>query len=298
MRRKELGETQTSPHVIILSWPPTIDSFTPENTTLEINEGETIQFTHTSSDPDNDTLTYSWPLDSVERATTQNWTYTSDYDDAGIRNVALVVSDGALTDSQQWNVTVLNVNRPPEASNLTISPSNPLTTDDLAANYTYYDADGDPDSGTEIRWYRNGTLQSHLNDTLKVPANQTTKSEEWYFTVKPKDGLDFGNLQTSPTVTIQNSLPTASNLTISPSLPYTTDNLTANYTYTDADGDPESGTEIRWYKNGFLQPEFNDISEIPSSATTIGETWYFTVKPKDGTDLGELQISTAVTVQA
>ena len=38
------------------------------------------------------------------------------------------------------------------------------TNDDLIGSYTYYDADGDPENGTEIRWYMNGTLQPQLND--------------------------------------------------------------------------------------------------------------------------------------
>jgi hypothetical protein len=95
------------------------------------------------------------------------------------------------------------LNNKPNANNLKINPTEPQTTDNLIGSYTYHDADADIENGTEIRWYMNGTLQPQLNDTLIVPSDQTSIGEEWYFTVRAKDGLDFGDLQTSPTVTIQ-----------------------------------------------------------------------------------------------
>jgi len=64
--------------VLVSNSSPTIDSFSPESATLEINETETIEFTHTSSDVDTDTLTYLWLLDGIEQSTTQNWTYIRD----------------------------------------------------------------------------------------------------------------------------------------------------------------------------------------------------------------------------
>ena len=94
------------------------------------------------------------------------------------------------------------VNTPPEASNLAITPSSPQTTDDLVGSYDYYDAEGDTESGSEIRWYKDGLLQTDYNDTLTVPSSATSVGEEWHFTVKPSDGEDFGTLETSPTVTI------------------------------------------------------------------------------------------------
>jgi len=100
------------------------------------------------------------------------------------------------------NTIIIGSNNKPIAKNLTITPATPKTNDDLTASYTYFDPDGDPESGSEIRWYRNGELQSELNDKLVVPANKTTEGETWYFTVRPKDGTDFGQLQTSPNVMI------------------------------------------------------------------------------------------------
>jgi hypothetical protein len=475
---KGFGRTQASAQALVINSPPTINWFAPENTTVQINEGENVDFMHVSSDPDNDTLAYSWILDQVKQSNTQNWTYTPGYSVAGTHNVVLRVSDGTVEISQQWIVKVGNVNLPPEALNLSTSPTSPFTTDTLTGSYLYYDPDGDPENGTEIFWYRNQVLQPQLNNTLIVSANETTKGDEWYFTVRPKDGIVFGDLQTSPNVTIGNSPPKidtftptnttivinegetiefthtssdvdndplayswqldqmeqsttqnwtyitsfdsagthnvtlivsdgelttsqqwtvivnnvnraptidsyspltdptinegesqqfnitysdpdgdnttvqwylnstpmvstdfyifeanytsagiynvtvivsdglaeashqwtltvlnvnlppeASNLTISPSNPLTTDDLVGNYTYYDADENPENGTEICWFRNGILQPDLNDTLLVPANQTTKGDEWYFTVRPKDGQDFGNIQTSPIMTIQ-
>lgn len=98
-------------------------------------------------------------------------------------------------------------NAPPVAFNLTIFPSSPDTTQNLTANYEYYDEEGDLENGTEIRWYKNGVLQSEFNDTRTISHVFTVKGQKWYFTVRPKDGKNFGIVQTSSEVTIQNSPP-------------------------------------------------------------------------------------------
>ncbi len=292
---EEYGVTQESPHVLIQNSLPTIDSFTPENTTLMTNETESIQFTHTSTDPDNDTLTYTWLLNQTEQSTEQNWTYTTDYNSAGTHNITLAIYDGQQTTVQEWTVTVLNVNRSPEASNLTISPPNPVTTDDLAANYTYYDPDTDPETGTEIRWYKNGELQPQLNDTLLVPENQTTKGETWYFTVTPKDGTDFGTLQTSTNITIQNTPPTITSVTITPDPAYANDTLTASptspydpdedtitYTYQWQKYETSNWVNITGATNQTLEPEnFAQGDQIKVICT-----------PYDGQDYGTTQEAT------
>jgi hypothetical protein len=150
------------------------------------------------------------------------------------------------------NTFTIGYNNRPIAKNLIITPSTPNTDDNLTASYTYFDPDGDLESGTQIRWYKNGLLQPQLNDILTVPANLTTKGETWFFTVKPSDGKDFGDLQMSPTVTIQNTAPSITSVTITPNPAYATDTLTANpLSPYDADGDSITFT-YQWqkYENG------------------------------------------------
>ena len=108
-----------------------------------------------------------------------------------------------------------------------------------------------------------------------------------------------GDAWTSTSLTIpeagpSNTAPTASNVYISdmPGSPtaitqayYDTD-LFANYDFNDADGDAESGTQIRWLKGGVEVAQHNDINLLNQGATSIGDIWTLTITPSDGTDLG------------
>ncbi len=208
----------------------------------------------------------------------------------------LRVHDGKDESAEYWAPPVTIGNTPPVATDLSLIPTNPSESDALTASYTYSDVDDDPESGTEIRWYEDTILQPDYNDQLSVPASATSGGEEWYFTVGPSDGEDFGDLQTCSTVVIGNTPPEATDLAITPIDPETEDDLTASYIYSDGDGDLESGTEIRWYNDSVLQPDYNDQLSIPASATSGGEEWYFTVHPSDGVDFGDLQTSPTVTV--
>jgi len=127
-----------------------------------------------------------------------------------LKELILVNPEANQIPSEQYEVingtylfsSIAGPNTPPAASNLSIIPSSPETTDDLVGSYDYYDADGDDESGSEIKWYKDDLLQTAYNDSLTVPSSATSDGEEWYFTVKPSDGEDFGTLMTSPTVTI------------------------------------------------------------------------------------------------
>jgi hypothetical protein len=204
--------------------------------------------------------------------------------------------DGIVFGALQSSDPVTIGNSLPLVTELIISPDSPVTNDDLAASYIYSDADDDPENGSQIIWYKDGIPQ-HLYDGHRViPFGATGKGQGWYFTVTPRDGTDFGELQTSPTVTIGNTRPVAIDPYISPASPLTGDDLVANYEYSDADGDPENGTIIRWYESNDLQAAYNDQKIVPSIATERGQEWYFTVRPDDGTEPGKYQTSPVVTI--
>jgi hypothetical protein len=197
--------------------------------------------------------------------------------------------------AQAEPVTILN--SPPVVTNVEILPTAPTTLDALAANYTYTDADADLETGTEIRWYRDGTLVTELNDLTLVDANFTARGEEWYFTIRPFDGEVFGTLVEAEPVVIGNAPPVVTNVAIQPEVPTTLDNLVATYTYHDPDGDPESGTKLRWYLNGKLQSAYNDKVQIPASITQEDQCWHFTVEPSDGITFGTIVASAPVIIQ-
>lgn len=283
------GDLQTSDAVTIDNTPPAANNaiITPEIPWPNDDLVGSYSYSDADGDPEGESE-IRWYMDDVVQTgyndvltipssvtvKGQHWYFTvRPYDG---------LSFGVLQTSNAVMITSFK----PVASDLSITPVSPLTGDDLVGSYTYSDADGDPEDGTEIRWYMNGDLQAGYNDTLTVPFNATSREEQWYFTVRPSDGISFGDLQTSDPVTIGNTPPLSSDHESIPASPITGDDLTANYTYSDAENDPEDGTEIRWYMNGDLQAGYNDQKILPSSATTRGQEWYFAMRPKDGTNFG------------
>lgn len=90
----------------------------------------------------------------------------------------------------------------PVAENLAISPASPTSSDDLVGSYDYSDADGHPESGTQIRWRKDGSVQSIYNDLLTIPSSATAQGEEWSFRVRPSDGNRQGDIVQSEPITI------------------------------------------------------------------------------------------------
>jgi PKD repeat protein len=93
-----------------------------------------------------------------------------------------------------------------------------------------------------------------------------------------------------------NHPPECEELAISPGMPLESDSLHGSYLYQDVDGDPEKLSKIRWYKNGVMQPQFNNLRTIPAAAIQGGEQWYFVVKPRDSFEYGHSKQSPTVTI--
>ena len=78
-----------------------------------VREGESVVIIPEASDPDDDALEFdiSDPVGDVG-------IWETSYDDSGVYEVTVSVSDGELDDSQEVRVTVINVNRPPVIENI------------------------------------------------------------------------------------------------------------------------------------------------------------------------------------
>ncbi len=169
-------------------------------------------------------------------------------------------------------------NEPPVAFNLSVKPSLPLTTNDLIGSYDYYDPDGDPENGTQIIWYKDGVPQAKLINVLIVPSSFTIKGQTWYFIVKPKDGKLFGDLQTSPSVTIQNSPPTIDSYypLINPTID---EGESQEFNITKSDVDFDLLTVV-WHLNGTMLLENSD-SYIHTAESGSAGTYNISVTVSD-----------------
>jgi serine protease len=91
----------------------------------------------------------------------------------------------------------------PVASNAAIAPLLPTRYENLILSYDYSDSAGHTENGTQIRWYKNSTIQTAYNDLKTVPYAALQAGDQWYCTVTPSDGVLYGTaVKSNNTVTV------------------------------------------------------------------------------------------------
>ncbi len=68
-------------------------------------------------------------------------------------------------------------------------------------------------------------------------------------------------------------------------------NLICEYDFYDPDGDTELESIIHWLKDDIVVSEYDNLTILPSSITSIGDVWTVSVIPSDGRDIGALERS-------
>lgn len=195
-----------------------------------------------------------------------------------------------------WFTGCFKLNDAPVAENLSIVPSAPYTSDDLSALWDFVDDAGETESPlSEVRWFKDGVEVVSARNLRVLPASFTRPFEEWNFSVRPHDGVEFGAEAVSASVIIANRAPVASSLAIRPAQPKTDDALEALFAVNDPDGD-EVTVRIKWFKDGIEQPKLRNKRIVPPFLTSVGEEWYFTVDPTDGYTAGATARSPSVEI--
>jgi hypothetical protein len=93
---------------VAINRPPVLDTIGNQST----NEGQTLEFTVTATDPDGDLLTFSaseLPDGASFDTETGIFSWTPRYDQAGVYEVRFEVSDGQLSDFEDVTVTVIQL---------------------------------------------------------------------------------------------------------------------------------------------------------------------------------------------
>ncbi len=132
--------------------PPFIVSATPNSSNVTINELESQTFGIVASDPDNTTPSITWYRNGtlIAGEIGNTFTFTSNYSDAGDYLYEAQASDGIMTVTQSWILTVLNLNRDPFFNDF----ANQNLTEDIAYSMTVTAVDPD---GNDLRYYSNST---------------------------------------------------------------------------------------------------------------------------------------------
>ena len=172
---------------------PTLDSFTPEETAITIDETKQVAFSVRASDLNNDVLRYSWKLDGVSTGNDDSIEYKTTYEDSGSHTVKAVVSDGIFDTEKIWSVTVNNVNRKPQISE--IGSIEAKETDAITINVEALDDDEDQlvysiddsrfvQDGSTFTWKTNYDDAGDHSVTVSVSDGVDTTTQEVAVTVE------------------------------------------------------------------------------------------------------------------
>ena len=143
------------------------------------------------------------------------------------------------------------------------------------------DVDGDSWTDTLV-WEVNDECR-HRNQS--VGGFYFDKGDAVSCTWRADDGSDASEFS-SQTRIVQNSLPSITTVSVSPSDPVATDVLTCTYAgYSDQDGDPDEST-IVWYEGNPGNTTFLGAGETLSSGFSGGERITCAVSPGDGEGFG------------
>jgi hypothetical protein len=198
------------------------------------------------------------------------------------------------------DATVTVNNTPPTITTLNLSPNTVYTNDVIQVSANGTDADGDPITYAWDWYVDTGTgfvlVQSNAgsnSDTLDG-VYHFDKGDQVYVILTISDGSSVVS-QTSSTVSIQNTAPSAYNVLITPTDPVAgIDDLECIAQGSDADGDTVTFA-YTWEVNG-SSTNYSSTT-IPATDIADADVWECIVTPNDGTINGATNSAT-VTIGA
>ncbi|MHA2246256.1 MAG: DUF2341 domain-containing protein [Candidatus Hodarchaeales archaeon] len=278
-----------NPPVVIFNSAPTVSNVEINITTPVTTDGLTASWNY--SDADNDpegAPLIKWYLDNVYQPTHDGETLlpASATTKGDNWHFSIQVFDGTAYSAEVNSSQVLIQNTDPELDNLALT-ADPTTIDDLVASWDANDNDTSDSLEFNVTWYLNGEVNCSWLTSINsatLNAENTTKGDNWSFTVQAYDGAAYSNvISLGYNRTILNTPPVVANLTLTSS-PTTTDPLLAAFDYSDVDLADNASLifNITWYRNGQEQIDLANSTSIGSGNTNKSQFWWFTVQAYDG----------------
>jgi hypothetical protein len=238
---------------------------------------------YTDADGDPDLSTYQWSIGGIVVGTSS--TLSGSFVKGDTVQCTITPFDGSDSGTPVSATRTIS-NSAPSVASVSISPSGPIAGDTLTCGYSgFSDADGDSDAST-YEWFVDG-VTSGTGSTL---SSGFSGGDSVSCTVTPFDGSDSGTPVSSASVTVGNSAPSITSVSISPDPAYVTDALDCSYSgFSDADGDADAST-YKWLINGSNAGSGNSLT----SGFVKGDTVKCKVTPSDGTDTGSVVTASLV----
>ncbi len=220
----------------------------------------------------------------------------------GICKVSLVMLVGLLLSCEQPVSTGVQTEvdhepsveeQPPVISSVTIAPEYARTDDTLMV---VVDAASDP-AGADLTytydWTVNGSAVSGSDSVLG--SEHFLRGDVVAVTVRAFHG-EVSSEPSGTSITIQNSPPFVSAVSLTPPSPTVADLIQASVQVEDPDGD-EVTLSYTWYLNGAPLADHTG-PVLPDSVTSAGDEISVTITPNDGIEDGPPAVSSNVTVRS
>ena len=274
----DTGTIVQSEPIFIQNTPPVVDnlSISPTDPTELDNLSVSYSFSDADLDSESGTL-IQWYLDGSRVSTYDGASSIPNVStrSGDVWEVRVTPSDGEDSgDVVTATIQIGSSNNPPSIQSLSITPTNPVTTDDIHMDYTFFDEDGDLSSTVEIHWKKDGTHISEFDGESTIPSSHTSKGEIWEVSVRASDGIEFSPWTESAPRTINNAPPVLESLNLTPENPSSSDDLGIEYQWSDPDGDALSLVHVHWHINGVHNPNYDDLITIESGQLIRGQVWH------------------------
>ncbi len=283
------GTGVSSNVVVITNTAPTVSAvgITPDPATAASTL--TCGYTYADIDGDADSSIISWTINGSAAGT--GATLSGGFVRGDVVSCSVTPFDG--TDSgtaASDSITISNAK--PVVSSVSLTPSPAYTDSTLScAVAASSDADGDTLTYT-YAWYVNSATVGVTSSSLS--GSYFNRGDNVYCVVTPNDGYESGTGTASSALTISNSAPVITSVTLSPTSPGTDTTLAALVNASDADGDTISYS-YAWYVGSTLVVTTTSGS-LPGAYFVRGDSVYVVVTPSDGATSGSAYTSSSVTV--
>lgn len=275
------------------------------NITMDEDTSYSFNISGNFSDPDGENLAFgSESAGNLTISINQsngivNITPTANF--SGIRHVRFLANDTKnFTYSNNVTVNVTNVNDIPIVSNVLLNNTDFLnrTNGSLAAGWAFSDIDNDVQQGNETLWYINGTENIAFRNLTIINSSNTTKTQNWTFSVRAFDGANFSEFVNSSTITIGNAVPTQSAPSITSNDEHNRKNgtLACNNQSTNDLDDDVIANFIRWHKNNVLIDTATGSTTLNAGNYSKNDNLTCEMAPFDGAVNGTSLNSTNFTI--
>ena len=285
----------------LLNRVPTVQSVTLPQDATATTTSILCDVTVTDLDDETPTLSYVWTVGGTTSSETTD-TFTGPFVYGDVIECAVTAADAMETgSSMSASTTVLN--SIPTVTSVMIGPTTAYTDSIFNASVVLDDVDA-AQAGTltaSYQWYADGSpISGDMPSLSNNSLNEFfAKGQEIYVVVMPNDGVEDGTPVQSNSVSVLNSLPALTSVSITPDPAVMgTDDLTCDVTATDADGDQVSYT-YQWSDSSGIQDTTPDVSYTSYTFLTTdltADAWTCTVTPFDGEAYGSAD-SASVTVE-